>query len=149
MKSELSVRQIVQRKHMPRHQNFAFSAANGSMPSISTTPRLNRSSMLARPWRKINPFGFFWPKRRVIRAIDEEQRGRQSERMGYRYRWQRDAGIRRLILLILTLVQTAVAGVLMADVLQEYGNSFLRYLVLSLFLILFFWVSAGFWTAIA
>jgi len=105
--------------------------------------------MLARPWRKINPFGFFWPKKKANRAFDEEQRGRQSERMGHRYRWQRDARIRRLILLILTLVQTAAAGVLMTNALQEQGNSFLRYLVLSLFLILFFWVSAGFWTAIA
>jgi membrane glycosyltransferase len=65
------------------------------------------------------------------------------------YEWQRDGRARRVILLMLTLIPTLLAGMLMSDSMPEYANTATRFLTVGLFLILFSWVSAGFWTAMA
>ncbi|MEO8849609.1 MAG: glucans biosynthesis glucosyltransferase MdoH [Casimicrobiaceae bacterium] len=56
---------------------------------------------------------------------------------------------RRLALVVLILGQTYVATVLMKTVLPYHGRQLLEIPILVLFAILFGWVSAGFWTAIA
>ena len=56
---------------------------------------------------------------------------------------------RRLALVVLILAQTYIATVLMKTVLPYHGRQFLEIPILILFAILFGWVSAGFWTAIA
>jgi membrane glycosyltransferase len=119
-------------------------------PPIATAPQLNRTSMVARPWRRFNLFASLGRKASNAREAGQERRrvartGRSAELV----EWQRDGRVRRIVLLALTLVQTAVAGALMMESLPAHGGTLLERLVLVLFLILFFWVSAGFWTAMA
>ncbi len=56
---------------------------------------------------------------------------------------------RRLVLVVLILGQTYLATALMKAVLPYHGGALLEIPILILFAILFGWVSAGFWTAIA
>ncbi|MGV3740732.1 MAG: glucans biosynthesis glucosyltransferase MdoH [Burkholderiaceae bacterium] len=57
--------------------------------------------------------------------------------------------VRRAVLLMLMLGQTAAATYYMRSVLPYQGEGDLEWLLLSLFALLFCWVSAGFWTAMA
>jgi membrane glycosyltransferase len=63
--------------------------------------------------------------------------------------WRAAATFRRVVLLGLVVSQTYVATHLMAQVLPYQGRRPLEIAILTLFAILFGWVSAGFWTAIA
>lgn len=117
--------------------------------AIATAPLLNRTSMLARRWQRINLF------RHANRGADG--RGTAEERRAKRrpvpssdlYAWQLEGRLRRTLLLALTLFQTAIAGTLMLDVLPMHGETVLERVILVLFMLLFFWISAGFWTAMA
>ena len=124
-------------------------------PPISTAPKLNRTSMVARPWERIKLFS---AQRREQRNVkQDQQQERQHERRAMArdgsspklVEWQRDGRMRRAVLFMLTFVQTAVAGVLTIDSLPMHGDTLLERMVLILFSVLFFWVSAGFWTAMA
>jgi membrane glycosyltransferase len=57
--------------------------------------------------------------------------------------------VRRFVLLALMLGQTAAATYYMRSVLPYQGGGDLEWLLLALFALLFCWVSAGFWTAMA
>ena len=57
--------------------------------------------------------------------------------------------LRRLVLLLLVLGQTAAGAYLMTAVLPYHGERPLELAILSLFTVLFTWVSFGFWTAVA
>jgi membrane glycosyltransferase len=63
--------------------------------------------------------------------------------------WHAAAARRRAVLLLLIAAQTALAGYFMAGVLPYNGRQPLETALLVVFTILFAWVSAGFWTAIA
>ena len=63
--------------------------------------------------------------------------------------WQRAAIIRRAVLLGLVLSQTYIGVALMTAVLPYHGRQPLEIAILILFAVLFGWISAGFWTAIA
>jgi membrane glycosyltransferase len=63
--------------------------------------------------------------------------------------WHRTASVRRAVLLMLIAAQTALAAYFMTGVLPYDGREPLEMAVLGLFTILFAWVSAGFWTAMA
>ncbi len=63
--------------------------------------------------------------------------------------WQASGVARRLVLLALTITQTAIATDFLATVLPYSGRHALELGILVLFAILFFWISAGFWTAMA
>ncbi len=56
---------------------------------------------------------------------------------------------RRIVLLTLIIGQTWIATMLMKSVLPYHGQALLEIPILVLFAVLFGWVSAGFWTAIA
>ncbi|RTL52935.1 MAG: glucans biosynthesis glucosyltransferase MdoH [Rhodocyclaceae bacterium] len=56
--------------------------------------------------------------------------------------------LRRAALLVLICGQSALATWFMQDVLGNRGGAMLQALILTLFALLFLWVSAGFWTAI-
>lgn len=56
---------------------------------------------------------------------------------------------RRVVLLLMMLGQTAIATYYMRSVLPYQGKGDLEWLLLGLFALLFCWVSAGFWTAMA
>jgi membrane glycosyltransferase len=57
--------------------------------------------------------------------------------------------LRRLVLLVLVLGQTAAGAYLMTAVLPYHGERPLELAILALFTVLFTWVSFGFWTAVA
>ncbi len=120
-------------------------------PPISTAPKLNRTSMVARPWESIKLFS----RRRKDQHENQQERlqeRRAVARDGSSPRlveWQRDGRMRRAVLFMLTFVQTAIAGVLTIDSLPMHADTLLERMVLILFTVLFFWVSAGFWTAMA
>jgi membrane glycosyltransferase len=63
--------------------------------------------------------------------------------------WHTRAIFRRLLLLTLVLGQTTVATGFMAAVLPYHGAHWLEKILLTVYVILFAWVSAGFWTAVS
>jgi membrane glycosyltransferase len=103
---------------------------------VSTTPPLTRSSMAPRAgWPG-------WARRRanLVDAADgPDQRGA----------WCRSATRRRFTLIALTAGQTWVATSFMIQVLPYHGRPPLELATVLLFAILFAWISAGFWTALA
>ncbi|MDZ7654246.1 MAG: glucans biosynthesis glucosyltransferase MdoH [Burkholderiaceae bacterium] len=112
-----------------------------------STPRLNRSSMAARPWRA-----------RPLRGLLDALRGRDAgpaempldsaiEAADLR-RWQARAQRRRRVLvsLIATSALGAAAALWSAWPAAEVGV--LHVVVLALFTLLFGWIAAGFWTAV-
>ncbi len=116
-------------------------------PPISTAPKLNRTSMVARPWERIKLFS---RGRKDQRDAMQERRAVARDGSSPRLvEWQRDGRMRRAVLFMLTFVQTAIAGVLTINSLPMHGDTLLERMVLILFMVLFFWVSAGFWTAMA
>lgn len=63
--------------------------------------------------------------------------------------WQHLGDIRRVTLLMLMLAQTGFATYYMSTVLPYQGTTVIEILLLAMFAVLFCWVSAGFWTAMA
>ncbi|AOY96192.1 glucan biosynthesis glucosyltransferase H [Cupriavidus sp. USMAA2-4] len=61
--------------------------------------------------------------------------------------WHPAGSHRRWVLLALVLAQTGLATYFMAHVLPYQGRDLLEVAILTLFTVLFAWVSAGFWTA--
>ncbi len=105
---------------------------------LATSPPLARSSMAPAGWLR---GGFGRLRERPSGARPAESEARAALRpVGWH---------RRLALVVLILAQTYVATVLMKTVLPYHGRQFLEIPILILFAILFGWVSAGFWTAIA
>lgn len=101
---------------------------------LATTPAVRRISMGPRRWP---PRLSFWPFRRPSKAVSSSPRSRRSA--GF---W------RRSLLSVLTLGQSVLATWSMTAVLPYHGQRPMEIAILILFAILFFWVSAGFWTAI-
>jgi membrane glycosyltransferase len=138
-------------------QGLRLAADCPPRPRLVTTPALNRSSMVPQPWAKgwlgrlLRPWGgeLIVPgagrKQRAAEAPSghDEVPARQS------VDWHRAGLRRRIVLLALVIVQTIVATEAMTAVLPYHGNKPLETLLLVLFAILFGWVSAGFWTAMA
>jgi len=119
---------------------------------VCTTPPLNRTSMVPQPWGALNPLV------RWLRALTgKHDRAAQTIRSGPppadapdpRGDWQRVGGWRRLILLLLMFGQTGLATYFMSTVLPYQGTRPMEMVTLALFAILFCWISAGFWTAMA
>ena len=61
--------------------------------------------------------------------------------------WIRTASWRRVLLLFLVIVPTVIASRTMAQVLPSRGGTVLEFFLVSVFAILFAWISVGFWTA--
>lgn len=145
----------------------ACSTATGAgLPRLEIAPPLNRGAMVPHPWGMLNPVKRWlqsalrrrehwvprshgqqrqpWPAALPCTADDDVVDGPDP-----RGKWQSQGNIRRLVLLALMLGQTAVATYFMAKVLPYQGSKPLEIGLLGLFAILFCWVSAGFWTALA
>jgi membrane glycosyltransferase len=114
-------------------------------PNSVTAPPINRGSMPERPWVG------FWASignglrgmlpgapRRAPAAADAE-RPKQA--------WQYAAALRRNVFMLLTLLSTAFATALFADLQPQMDNAFLQYGQLGLFALLSAWVVSGFMTA--
>ena len=67
---------------------------------------------------------------------------------GSRSRWRLAAAIRRLLLLIVVLAQTAGATWLMLSVLPYHGGNGLEIAMTAIFAVLFLWISLGFWVGV-
>ena len=108
---------------------------------LDTTPPLARSSMAPRAW----------PAHRARGTLPEDACPPETAttQPGSTVHWHRRASRRRLLLLALIIGQTIVATDYMTRVLPYHGRQPLEIAVLVLFAILFGWISAGFWTAIA
>lgn len=63
-------------------------------------------------------------------------------------RWHEAARRRRLLLTVLILAQTALATYAMLAVLPYHGEDLIEVALLTLFALLFAWISAGFWVAV-
>lgn len=97
--------------------------------------------MVPQPWGPLNPFR----RRRGAPA----QGGDPVAGPAAAGAWQPAGNLRRLTLLSLMLLQTALATMSMARVLPYQGQQPLEIVALALFALLFCWISAGFWTALA
>jgi membrane glycosyltransferase len=103
---------------------------------LRTTPPLLRSPMAPRAW--LGQDYRQWSRDRRI-AEGPDRHGA----------WGRVALCRRLALATLVIGQTWLATNLMVQVLPYHGRPALELAVLLLFAVLFGWISAGFWTALA
>jgi membrane glycosyltransferase len=128
-------------------------------------PPLNRSSMVPHPWGTLNPVKRWlqsimrrrrhWEPRKSTGGPREpwpapaigDQVGDVVDSPDPGGDWQHRGNIRRVALLVVMLVQTAVATWFMGWVLPYQGSTRPEIAMLALFAILYCWVSAGFWTA--
>jgi len=108
---------------------------------LNLAPPVHRGSMVPVPWGPLNPL-VRWAKAlfrmNKLAPINVDAPPSRNPAGG---------GVRRLVLLFLMLGQTALATYYMARVLPYQGTKPLEIALLSLFALLFCWVSAGFWTA--
>ncbi len=118
---------------------------------LLTVPPLARTSMVPPPWSRA--FGRLIGRRGQPHAAKADPaRSTSAENttspdpLG---RWHAAGNFRRVVLLGLVVAQTYVATNFMIAVLPYHGRQPLEIAMLALFAILFGWISAGFWTAIA
>jgi membrane glycosyltransferase len=121
---------------------------------LVSTPPLKRASMVPLPWetnplrrmfRRIRLAGGHTPLAPVGEHPDVKPDSPDSpDPLG---RWHRVAALRRSVLFGLTVLQTIVATYYMTAVLPYHGRHILELAILVLYVILFGWVSMGFWTA--
>ncbi|MEO9136401.1 MAG: glucans biosynthesis glucosyltransferase MdoH [Casimicrobiaceae bacterium] len=116
---------------------------------LETTPRLARVPMAPHAWPGRRKRGDSDPAddRRLLQPQVERRSAAKPQDPGAR--WRRRAAHRRLIMVSLILLQTTVATDYMALVLPYHGHRPLEVAILVLFAVLFAWISAGFWTALA
>ena len=114
-------------------------------PNSVTAPPLNRGSMVPTPWRgfwKGLAAAALWPVARMTgRTAAAKATPAALEP------WQRAAQRRRAVFLLLTVVSTALATSLFADMQPHYNNDLLQYGQITLFALLSAWVVTGFMTA--
>lgn len=112
---------------------------------VVTAPRLNRGSMVPRPWR-----GFLPSVRHILtQAASDLLHGKAKAPVKALESWETAAKTRRRGLAIAVLISAALATTRMAGVvLPEDENYTLRLIQIVLFGMLFAWVSAGFFTAL-
>ncbi|QAU35470.1 glucans biosynthesis glucosyltransferase MdoH [Janthinobacterium sp. 17J80-10] len=126
-----------------RHASAAAAVPAQPAPAagLPLTPALQRAAMVPQPWGPLSPF-----RRRHAAPAPG---GDAAEDPAVAGKWQHAGNLRRLTLLSLMLLQTALATMSMARVLPYQGEQPLEMVALALFALLFCWVSAGFWTALA
>ena len=111
--------------------------------TLRTAPPVRRTSLIPRAW-SLNPLARLW--RKLTGRGDPDPLVRDAP--DPKGRWSQAGRRRRWMLLVLMIAQTALATHFMASVLPYHGADPLEFSVLVLFVLLFGWVSAGFWTAI-
>lgn len=122
---------------------------------LPLAPALRRAAMLPHPWGVLNPLGRWRHAMRRGGPPDGTQGGDAGQARVLadspdpQGPWQHGGNLRRLALLALMLAQTVLATHAMARVLPYQGTMPLELVALAMFAILFCWVSAGFWTALA
>jgi len=116
---------------------------------VHTGPEPERASMVPRQWPPHIVWGGIrngWRKLMgrspVPETWDTLHDGPDAEG-----KWHPAGSHRRWVLLVLVVIQTITATYFMSNVLPYHGADPLEVAILTLFAILFAWVSAGFWTA--
>jgi len=108
---------------------------------LATAPPLARTPMAPLHW--VGRFIDLFRRRRVGGGPPSPDAGSSQSP------WRPAAVRRRIALIVLIVGQTCLATNLMQSVLPYHGRQPLEIPILILFAILFGWVSAGFWTALA
>jgi membrane glycosyltransferase len=114
-------------------------------PNAVTAPPVHRGSMAPRPWRG------FWNSLATAALLpfvkSDAAAAPKRTPAATLAPWQRAAKRRRATFVALTLVSTALASTLFADMQPDYDNAWLQYGQLALFALLTAWVVTGFMTA--
>ena len=127
-------------------RRLSVAREHGAEAPLQFAPPLNRASMVPHPWGPLNPFA------RWVQSFLQRRQPVQddvADAPDPRGVWQHNGNIRRLVLLLLMLAQTAFATSFMSQILPYQGTTLVEAAMLALFALLFCWVSAGFWTAMA
>jgi len=111
-------------------------------PNSVTTPPINRGSMPPRPWRG------FWNSLGTALLLRLTGSARPAPAAGALAPWQHAAKRRRAVLVALTVLSTAFATALFADMQPDYDSAWLEYGQIALFSLLSAWVVTGFMTAL-
>ena len=111
---------------------------------VDSAPPIHRGSMPARPWR-----GFVASLRAAASAVWQGRpQSSQARPMRAERAWERAARERRRVLLASVAVSTGLATDLFSQVLPASSDGAMHALQVTLFAVLFAWVSAGFFTAL-
>ncbi len=111
-------------------------------PNAVTAPPIHRGSMTPRPWRG------FWSSMATAALMPFVKTGASVNRSAEGLEpWQHAAKQRRTVFVLLTLLSTALATYLFADMQPAYDNAWLEYGQIVLFALLSGWVVTGFMTA--
>ena len=112
-------------------------------PNAVTAPPVHRGSMAPRPWRG------FWNSLATAALLPFAKSEAAPKRAAVEVLapWQHAAKRRRAVFVALTLVSTALASTLFANMQPDYDNAWLQYGQLALFALLTAWVVTGFMTA--
>ena len=152
------------------HQMPEISTDADGRARIAIAPPLQRTPIVAHPWGTLNPL-VRWietaNRKFDLRPRTKQRRHKQAQAVRSaelpkpeplpvaeadsqdRHRSKSRGNLRRIVLLLLMLAQTALATYFMSEVLPYHGDKPLEMVTLGLFALLFCWVSAGFWTAMA
>jgi membrane glycosyltransferase len=114
-------------------------------PNAVTAPPIHRGSMVPRPW-----LGFWNSVGEATRSVPARILGRTpaGRRPPAPQAWERAAQQRRLVLVVLTVLSTALAAALFARVQPTLESVWLQHAQLALFTLLSAWVVTGFMTAL-
>ena len=118
---------------------------------LVTTPPIHRTPMAPSAWPSALAVRLVRTVARWIRGQPEARRDRDRGSPDAAHpgrRWKLMGAIRRTVLMLLVLGQTATAAYVMTGVLPYHARQPLEIAILSLFIILFGWVSVGFWTGV-
>ncbi len=114
-------------------------------PNSVTAPPVHRGSMAPRPWRG------FWNSLGTAVLLPLLGKGTAAASAAAPAAgtepWQRAAKRRRAVFVLLTLLSTALATHLFADMQPDYDSAWLQYGQIALFALLSAWVVTGFMTA--
>ena len=115
-------------------------------PNSVTAPPLNRGTMTPVPWRGFwNSIGAAVLRRR--NRVHPHATKPPAQATG-QAPWQHAVGRRRAVFVALTLISTAVAVGLFANLQPDYDSALLEYGQIALFGVLSAWVVTGFMTAL-
>ncbi len=121
-------------------------------PPLAATPPIERTSMAPQSWppRPLQGLASAVKARLSLSNALVRLKSRRTHRdsPAPRGNWHRVGSLRRMVLLLLVLLQTGLATHFMMAVLPYHGTQPVEIGLLVLFTLLSGWVSAGFWTAI-
>lgn len=113
---------------------------------LDSAPPMNRRNMLAEEMD-------ITPLRSAIKRLFRRQRAAHpwssGPGAGGRFPWRVSATLRRLVLLALIVIPTAISASIMHSLLPTGGYHALRVIITALFAVLFAWISVGFWSSVA